>query len=153
MDKTTTTSQVVKETDTVYVEKKDTVWQTEYIPGETKYRPQYDTVYLDGAMDTVYIYQDTVKLDSVEVIYKAEVTGKIKNITFGVVNKYPVVTNTVTKTITNTEKIYPDSWYAGFYANTHSTGLHITRTLDRHMITLGYGTRNTVHLQYGYRFK
>lgn len=143
----------VIKTDTVYVEKVDTLWQTEYLQGETVYRPEYDTVYLTGDTDTVFVYQDTVKLDSVEITYIAEVEGKIRNITFGVVNKYPVVTKTVTKTITNTEIRYPDALYAGVFLTPNTVGVSLTKTMNRHSFSLGYGLNQTMYLGYSYRIK
>lgn len=124
---------------------------------DTIYYPVYKDRYIevvDSVEVEVLVYADTVKLDpNFDVIYNAHVIGQLKSINFGLIGKYPEVTktNTVTKTITNT--VYPDGWFVGVYASPHTVGASLTKIMDRHSFSLGYGVDRSIYLGYSYRIK
>lgn len=124
---------------------------------DTLYYPKYRTKYVDR-VDTVevevLVYQDTVALDpNFSVVYNAHVMGQLKSINFGLIGKYPEVTKTktVTETITNT--VYPDGWFLGVYASPHTVGASLTKIMDRHSFSLGYGVDKSMHVEYAFKIK
>lgn len=146
----------VVQSDTVFITNtvRDTVYQEIEIQStDTLYYPEYVTKYLVDTVE-VLVYADTVKLDeNFSVSYNAHVEGKIRSINFGIIGKYPTVTETITEKETITNTVYPDAWYAGIFATPQTVGINITKTMDRHMFSLGYGLNKSMYLGYAYRIR
>ena len=147
---TETTYKVVS--DTITVDNTDTVFievpRVEFVENDI---PPPDTIEVEVPGDTVFVYTGKFETDSLAIDYTAKVKGTLEEISFGVVNKYPVVTNTTTKTITNTITKYPSGLYVGGTFHGNSVSFGATFIKDRNMITAEYGLDQTIHI--GYKFR
>lgn len=146
------TVEYIHKTDTITVVSVDTLFiesvRVESIVIEKPY-PVYKEVLANS--DTIYTYSDTVLVDSVTIDFTAKIKGSLESITFGVTNKYPVITKTVDRLVTNT--VYPDGFFVGGFLSTQTIGVGVSYVKNKHQISLDYGVNNTIQLGYKFRIR
>jgi hypothetical protein len=75
----------------------------------------YDTTYyVDSIKVKATIYEDTIKSDSVNIYYKANISGVLNSLDLGYTLTYPIITKIETHTVTKTTQKPLRSLYLGF---------------------------------------